>query len=86
MNLKINPLDPNNHMTFKDAAIVSTIASASVWILTFLANTSIGQVRADLSAFVFDCVKTYLTTWAGNFVTLSGLSHLLKPSEAKSNE
>ena len=86
MNLKINPLDPNNSMTFKDAAGVSTIATIAVWILSFLANASIGQVRADPPAFVFDCVKTYLTTWAGNFVTLAGLSHLIKPSEEKPSE
>jgi hypothetical protein len=79
VKLKINPFNSSNPMSFRDAAIVSTISSLAVWILNFFANVSLGQVRADPAAFAFDCVKTYLAAWAGNFITLSGLAQLTKP-------
>jgi hypothetical protein len=83
VKLKINPFDSANPMSFRDAAIVSTVSSFAVWALTFLANASLGQIRLDPAAFAFDCVKTYLAAWAGQFLSLTGLAQLTKPSEAK---
>jgi len=68
-------------MTFKDAAVVSTVVAFVTWILTFLASASMGQVRADPVAFVFDAVKTYAVTWAGTFISLAGLEQYVKRQE-----
>jgi len=81
MKLNINPFNKSNPMTFKDAAAVATLTAIAVWILNFLANATIGEIRVDPAAFAFDCIKTYLTTWAGNFITLAGLEQLMKRRE-----
>jgi len=81
MDLRINPFNAGNPMTFKDAAVVSAVVAFVTWILTFLANASIGQVRADPAAFCFEAIKTYAVTWAGSFISLSGLEQLVKRRE-----
>jgi len=86
MDLNINPFEQGNPMTFKDAAIVATIAAFVIWVLNFLANATAGQIRADPAAFCFEAVKTYLIAWAGNFMTLSGLAQLIKRAEEKPSE
>lgn len=73
-------------MSFQDAAIVSTVVALVTWILTFLANASMGQIRADPVAFAFEAVKTYLVTWAGTFITLAGLEEYVKRSREESEE
>lgn len=83
MKLRINPFNSSNPMGIKDAVIVSTIAAFAIWILNFLANVTIGQVRADPTAICFDAVKTYLVSWAGIFLTLSGLEQYVKRQEKK---
>lgn len=69
-------------MSFKDAAAVATITAFVIWILNFLAAASIGQIRADPEAFLFEAVKTYAVSWAGVFITLAGLEQLVKRSES----
>jgi len=81
VKLSINPFNRGNPMTLKDAAYVSTLVALATWILTFLANASAGQIRADPWAFCFDAVKTYLVSWAGTFITLSGLEQYVKRKE-----
>jgi hypothetical protein len=83
MMLRINPLNSDNPMSMRDAAIVSTIVAFVIWILNFLANATIGQVRADPMAFCFDAIKTYLVSWAGTFITLAGLEQYIKRQEKK---
>lgn len=83
MTLKINPFNRSNPMTFKDAAIVSTVVAFVIWILNFLASATIGQVRADPAAFLFDALKTYLVSWAGTFIGLAGLDQYIKRQEKK---
>jgi hypothetical protein len=78
MRININPFNSGNPMTFKDAAIVSTIVAFVTWILTFLANASVGTLREDLAAFAFEAVKTYAVSWAGTFITLAGLEQYIK--------
>jgi len=78
---RINPLNRDNPMSLKDAAVVSTVAAFAIWVLNFLASVTAGQIRADPWAFCFDAVKTYLVAWAGNFITLTGLSQIIKPKE-----
>jgi len=68
-------------MTFKDAAVVSTVVAFVTWILTFLASAYIGQIRADPAEFVFEAVKTYAVTWAGTFISLAGLEQYVKRQE-----
>ena len=64
-------------MSFKDAAIVATVAAFSIWVLEFLASATIGTVRADPWAFVFDAIKTYMVSWAGTFLSLAGLEQYI---------
>jgi len=78
MKLKINPFNRGNPMSLRDAAIVSSLVALTTWILTFLANSSASDIRADPWAFVFEALKTYLVTWAGTFITLSGLEQYIK--------
>lgn len=84
MKLKINPFNRGNPMTLKDAAVVASISALAIWILNFLANASIMQLREDLAAFCFDAVKSYLVNWAGTFITLSGLERLVSKQKEKS--
>jgi len=79
--MRINPLNTDNPMSFKDAAKVSALAALAIWILTFLAGATMGQIRADPLAFFFDALRTYLISWAGNFITFSSLKTLLKEEE-----
>ena len=81
VKLNINPFDQNNPMSFRDAAVVAAVAALAVWILTFVAEASLGEFRADPEAFIFDAIRTYLVAWAGNFITLAGLSHLVEQPE-----
>jgi len=78
VKLRVNPFSAGNPMNLKDAAIVSTVVANVTWILTFVANASIGQVRADVAAFAFEAVKTYAVTWAGTFISLAGLEQYVK--------
>ena len=86
VKLNINPFDSSNPMSFKDAAVVAAVAALAVWILTFLSEASLGEIRVDPEAFIFDAVKTYLVAWAGNFITLAGLSELVKRAEKEGSE
>jgi len=70
-------------MTLKDAAVVATLTALAIWILNFLANASIGQLREDLTAFCFEAVKSYLVSWAGTFITLSGLEQFISKTAKK---
>ena len=83
MKLNINPFESSNPMSFKDAAAVATVAAFATWILTFLAAASLGEIRADPEAFVFEALRTYAVAWAANFITLAGLTQLVKRSEEK---
>ena len=83
LKLKVNPFEENNPMGLKDAAAVATVAAFATWILTFVAAATLGQIRADPAAFIFEAVKVYLVAWAGNFITLTGLTELVKRSEEK---
>jgi len=78
VKLNINPFNTNNPMTFKEAAIIATITAAVIWILTWFANITIGQIREDLAAVVLDAVKTYAVSWAGTFISLTGLEEYIK--------
>ena len=86
MKLNMNPFNRSNPMSFQDAATVAAVAALAVWILTFVAEASLGEFRADPEAFIFDAVKTYLVAWAGNFITLAGLSELVKRAEKEGPE
>lgn len=81
--LQINPFNMGNPMTFKDAAIVSTIAAFVIMVLTQIANASFAQVSASPLEFGFNCIKTFMVSWAGNFITLSGLDQLIKYGQKK---
>ena len=83
MKLNINPFNAGNPMSWRDAATISLIAAFAVWILTFLVNATMGQIRADPEEFAFEAVKAYAIAWAGNFITLAGLSELVKKVESK---
>lgn len=83
MKLKINPFDRGNPMSWRDAATVAAIGALGIWILTFIVNATIGQIRADPAEFVFEAVKAYALAWAGNFFTLTGLDQLYKKVESK---
>ena len=86
MKLKINPFDRGNPMSWRDAAAVAAIGALAIWILTFLVNATIGQIRADPEEFIFEAVKAYALAWAGNFIALTGLDQLYKKVEAESGE
>ena len=81
MKLNLNPFETSNPMGLKDAAAVATVAAFATWILTFLAAASLGEIRADPEAFIFEAVKDYLVAWAGTFIALTGLTELVKRSE-----
>jgi len=81
MKLNINPFNRGNPMKLKDAAVVSVIAASGTYVLTFLVNTSLGQVLADPAAFAFESVKTWLVSFFGTFGTLTGLETLMKRGE-----
>ena len=81
MKLNLNPFETSNPMGLKDAAAVAVVTALAVWILTFLVNASIGQLRADPEEFFFEAVKAYVIAWAGNFIGLAGLTELVKRSE-----
>ena len=81
MKLKINPFNRGNPMTFKDAAIVSTLIALVLWILQFFANAQYVTVVSDPYAWVFEALKNYLVNWAGTFMTLAGLEQLVKRQE-----
>jgi len=81
MGLKINPFNGANPMGLKDAAVVSTVVAFVIWIVTFLVDASVGQIRADPAAFVFEAVKAYAISWAGTFISLAGLEQYVKRKE-----
>ena len=81
MDININPFNRGNPMTFKDAAIVSTLIALVLWILQFFANAQYIIVVADPNAWVFEALKNYLVNWAGTFITLAGLEQLVKKKE-----
>ena len=81
MKLNINPFNRSNPMSLKDAVIVATASAFATWILTFFAAATLGQIRADPAEFAFDAIKTFAVAWAGNFITLAGLTHLVKQPE-----
>jgi len=78
MKLKINPFNRNNPLSMKDAAIISGISATATYVITFLANTSLGQIQADPLLFAYDSIKTWLTSFFGTFITLAGLEALIK--------
>jgi len=78
MDLKINPFNKSNPMSLKDAGLVSAIGATTTYVLTFLANATLGQIRADVAAFVFDSVKVWLATFFGNLITLTGIKALVE--------
>jgi len=86
VKVKINPFDSGNPMSVKDAAEVALVGALAIWILTFLVDASIGQLRADPEEFLFEAVKAYVIAWAGNFISLAGLSELVKKATAESVE
>uniref|UniRef100_A0A6H1ZXR6 Uncharacterized protein n=1 Tax=viral metagenome TaxID=1070528 RepID=A0A6H1ZXR6_9ZZZZ len=86
MKLNINPFSHSNPMTLKDAAVVSTIAAGTIWILNFLASATYAQIVADPPTWLFEAVKTYAVAWAGNFITLAGLEELIKRREGDVHE
>ena len=75
MKLNINPFNSSNPMTLGDAVKVAGVTALVVWILGFLANASLGQIRADPYEFCFDAVKNYLVAFAGNLGGLIGLKY-----------
>jgi hypothetical protein len=81
MKLQINPFNSGNPMNIKDAATVATIIAFVTWALNFLANSSIGEVRADALGFIFEAVKCYIVSWAGAFISLAGLEQLVKKAK-----
>jgi len=89
MKLNINPFNQGNPMTFKDAAVVSTLSSVAITILNVVANATFQTVTGSPGEFTFNCVKTFLVSWAGNFITLAGLEKLVggkEEGEQKTNE
>jgi len=82
VKLKINPFNGGNPMTWKDAAIVATIAAAAIWILSFFANASYAQLASDPGRWIFDAVKNYAVSWAGIFISLAGLEQLVKRTQS----
>lgn len=70
-------------MGFKDAAVVATVIAFVTWILTFLANATMGQLRADPAEFVFNALKEYALAWAGSFIGLAGLEQLVKRTKTE---
>jgi len=78
VKLNFNPFNAGNPMTFKEACIVSAISATAVMILNTVANATFGQVQAAPLEFLFNCGKTWLVAWAGNFITLTGLEQLVK--------
>lgn len=83
MKLNLNPFNAANPMSWQDAAVVATVAAFATWILAFLASWTLGEIQADPAAFAFEAVKTYLVSWAGNFITLAGLSEIVKHGEGE---
>jgi len=81
MRLNINPFNRGNPMTLKDATVVASAGATVVMILDVMANASLGQVRADPLEFLFNLGKSWLTAWAGNFITLAGLEQLVKRTQ-----
>lgn len=81
MTLNINPFNRGNPMTFKDAAIVASIAAFAVWILQFFANAQYADLVSSPGAWVFNAIKNYAVNWAGTFVALAGLEQLIKKKE-----
>ena len=75
MKLNINPFNSENPMSLGDAAKVAAATALVVWILTFLANATLGQIKADPVEFCFNAVVSYLVTFAGNFAGLAGLKY-----------
>lgn len=68
-------------MTLKDAAIVSAVAATGTYVVIFLADVTLGQIRADVMEFLFESAKAWLCSFFGNFLTLSGLAALLGRKE-----
>jgi len=81
VKLNINPFSTNNPMTLKDAAIVSFIVAACIWVLNFFASAEWIIIIADPAAWAFEAVKTYAVSWAGTFISLAGLEQLIKRGE-----
>lgn len=81
MDLRINPFDKGNPMTLKDAAVVASVLALVIWILEFLASATWTVIVADPAAFLFECFKTYLVSWAGSFLGLAGLEQYMKRKE-----
>jgi len=75
VKLNINPFNSENPMSLGDAAKVAAVTALVVWILSFLANASLGQIKADPAEFCFNAVVSYLVNFAGNFAGLAGLKY-----------
>ena len=75
MKVNINPFNSENPMTLTDAVKVAAVTALVVWILDFLANASLGQIRADPVEFCYDAVVEYLVDFAGTLAALAGLKY-----------
>lgn len=83
MKININPFNHGNPMTLRDATIVSSLGAAATMLLTVFSNATYTLVAASPGEFAFNCVKSFLTSWAGMFIVLSGLEKYVQKQEVE---
>ena len=83
MKLNINPLSSDNPMSFKDAAVVALVVALVFTAAGFLEPWTYEAVAADPGAFLFELVKDIVKTFAATFITLAGLTEIVKRRESE---
>lgn len=65
-------------MSLKEAAALSVLTATATYFLTFLVNLTIADVMADLGSFGFESFKTWMASFWGTIIVLSGLEQWMK--------
>ena len=69
--------DTDEHMSYRDAALVAIILTMGQIFTSFLSVLNWADVVADPSTFVFNIVKFAGATFFSTFILLSGMARYL---------
>ena len=83
MKVNINPFDGSNPMRFRDAAAVALVVAAVTAALGFFDPWTYDMIAAEPGRFCFELFKDVIKTAAATFISLAGLTELMKRRETE---
>lgn len=76
-DLKVTSDENEEHMTYREAAIVALILTVTQFFTTFLTLFDWTRVAANPNAFMFEMVKFVGATFFSIFIVLSGMARFM---------